>query len=270
MSDPTYGGIDVSAAAAPGAKYASKTGRALWPATYVSYYNALRFANWMHNGQPDLPPAVTGLLASVTEDGVYDLVLPHDQILRKPGATWALPTENEMCKAAFYVPSTRSYSDLGSALSPWSLLNLGGGAYEWTETIHASGMRRLRGFNGSRAIAGWNTATTVTTSYGMRLVRMIDTDGDGLSDRDETVLYGTSVTDGDTDHDGTDDGTEVRYGSDPLVPSFVPGPPEIVQQPASQVVGQGGDGLEAEGHGAMVAEGATRSGGPRSDPAGRP
>lgn len=46
-----------------------------------------------------------------------------------------------------------------------------------------------------------------------------DTDGDGLNDGDEVNTYGTDPTDPDTDADGMDDGWEVTYSPDldPLV-----------------------------------------------------
>jgi hypothetical protein len=43
-----------------------------------------------------------------------------------------------------------------------------------------------------------------------------DTDGDGLSDTDETDVYGTDPADPDTDGDGISDGDEVALGTDPL------------------------------------------------------
>ncbi len=65
------------------------------PMNYVPWYNALRFANWMHNGQP------VGLQdASTTEDGVYDMSLDTPE--RKSDATWVLPSEDEWYKAAFH------------------------------------------------------------------------------------------------------------------------------------------------------------------------
>ena len=42
-----------------------------------------------------------------------------------------------------------------------------------------------------------------------------DSDADGLYDADETGVYGTNPYLYDTDGDGTGDGTEVFYGSDP-------------------------------------------------------
>lgn len=44
-----------------------------------------------------------------------------------------------------------------------------------------------------------------------------DSDGDGLYDADETGVYGTNPYIFDTDVDGTGDGTEVYYGSNPRV-----------------------------------------------------
>ena len=46
-----------------------------------------------------------------------------------------------------------------------------------------------------------------------------DTDGDGLTDSDELLVYGTSTNNPDTDGDGVDDGTEVAYNTNPLDPN---------------------------------------------------
>ncbi len=42
-----------------------------------------------------------------------------------------------------------------------------------------------------------------------------DTDGDELTDREETSVYRTKPLDGDSDGDGTDDGAEVHAGQNP-------------------------------------------------------
>ncbi len=71
------------------------------PVGYVSYWDACRFANWLHNGQP------TGAQgAGTTETGAYTLNgyngTDGRTIQRNPGARWALPSEDEWYKAAYY------------------------------------------------------------------------------------------------------------------------------------------------------------------------
>lgn len=51
-----------------------------------------------------------------------------------------------------------------------------------------------------------------------------DTDRDGLSDGEEVATHGTSPTNADTDGDGDNDGYEVAEGSDPTDPSSRPEP----------------------------------------------
>ncbi len=65
------------------------------PITWVSWFDAARFANWMHNGQG------TGS----TETGAYTLVGGQTSGIapaRNPGAQIYIPTENEWYKAAYY------------------------------------------------------------------------------------------------------------------------------------------------------------------------
>jgi len=70
------------------------------------------------------------------------------------------------------------------------------------------------------------------------LVRLKDTDGDGLSDDAELNIFGTNPNDADTDHDGFSDGDEVLIAhTDPL--NGVVTPPSISAQPVSQTVGVG-------------------------------
>jgi formylglycine-generating enzyme required for sulfatase activity len=73
------------------------------PVIYVSWINAIRFVNWLHNGQGD----------GDTETGAYTLGAldvnhnPYngENITRNPGATWFLPSEDEWYKAAYYDPT---------------------------------------------------------------------------------------------------------------------------------------------------------------------
>jgi len=72
------------------------------PVVYVSSGDAMRFANWLHNGQP------TGAQdASTTEDGAYTLngATSNAALLavsRNAGARWWLPSEDEWHKAAYH------------------------------------------------------------------------------------------------------------------------------------------------------------------------
>ena len=80
-----------------------------YPITYVSWFNAARFANWMANGQPVGPQGST-----TTEDGAYRIngavdsgrAPARNSINPNTGAapTHVLPTENEWYKAAYYDP----------------------------------------------------------------------------------------------------------------------------------------------------------------------
>nr|WP_246395155.1 PA14 domain-containing protein [Microbulbifer rhizosphaerae] len=66
-----------------------------------------------------------------------------------------------------------------------------------------------------------------------------DSDGDGLSDADETDLHQTDIHDPDTDKDGVPDGLEVAIGSSPLVPGdadITPYVTSLVYEPADRIV----------------------------------
>lgn len=76
------------------------------PITYVSWFDAARFANWLYNGQP------TGTEgAGTTETGSYALggIIAPLYVARNANATWVIPTENEWYKAAYYNPATSTY-----------------------------------------------------------------------------------------------------------------------------------------------------------------
>ena len=73
------------------------------PVSYVSWLDAARFANWMHNGQP------TGLgeVAGSTEEGAYTLNGDTTNGLetKNANAVYWIPSENEWYKAAYYDPN---------------------------------------------------------------------------------------------------------------------------------------------------------------------
>jgi len=80
------------------------------PVVYVSWFDAIRFANWMHNGQG----------SGDTETGAYTIIggatpTNPDSIVRNAGAKWFLPTENQWYKAAYYSGSGNTYFDYPTA-----------------------------------------------------------------------------------------------------------------------------------------------------------
>ncbi|MCX5684812.1 MAG: SUMF1/EgtB/PvdO family nonheme iron enzyme [Planctomycetota bacterium] len=72
------------------------------PVNLASWGDAARFANWLNNGQPS---GAQGL--ATTEDGTYYLngAMTSNALMavsRKPGSTWAITSEDEWYKAAYY------------------------------------------------------------------------------------------------------------------------------------------------------------------------
>jgi formylglycine-generating enzyme required for sulfatase activity len=98
MSIDPRGGINFNGGASNGSKYEIKSGRDNNPVIYVSWYDSIRFANWLHNGQG----------AGNTEDGAYTLLggtptpTNGNSIVRNVGAKWWLPSEDEWYKAAYH------------------------------------------------------------------------------------------------------------------------------------------------------------------------
>ena len=74
--------------------YTAIAGREAMPVNHVSLFDAMRFVNWVHNGQGD----------GDTESGAY--TMPTSQFgspnARNPGAWIFLPTNDEWHKAAYY------------------------------------------------------------------------------------------------------------------------------------------------------------------------
>jgi formylglycine-generating enzyme required for sulfatase activity len=155
--------------------YSVKPGYADKPVAYVSFYDALRFTNWLNNGQG----------GADTETGAYTLLggtaVPSNgaTVTRNAGALVFLPTENEWYKAAYYDGLSATYfdfpagsnaatacvaptgaansancnmavgnvTDVGSypgSAGPYGTFDQGGNLFEWTETIQGTS-RAVRG-----------------------------------------------------------------------------------------------------------------------------
>ncbi len=187
MASNQWGGIVRSGA--PGSytyavKSAAQSGAYTYgnkPVVYMRPSDAIRFANWLHNGQPS-----GAQVASTTEDGAYSINgAVSGTILRNPGARWWIPSEDEWYKAAYYDPATTSYFDYptrtnsvpdsnapaldsgnsanyncatGNCIysetdagayklssSPYGTFDQGGNAWELTDTFVGSSIVRARG-----------------------------------------------------------------------------------------------------------------------------
>ena len=103
MADPTnYYGCNIQRSGSLGSyAYSVDPNWANRPVNYVSFWDSCRFTNWLHNGQP------TGAQgAGTTERGAYTLDGYNEQdgrtIQRNPDANWAVTSEDEWYKAAYY------------------------------------------------------------------------------------------------------------------------------------------------------------------------
>ena len=102
---------------APNHDYEVVAGAEDEPVNYVSVFDAMRFVNWLENGQP-----VGAQDASTTEDGSYTITpsgVSANDITRNSGANFRLPNVDEWYKAAYYDVSTASFFDSpAGSLSP--------------------------------------------------------------------------------------------------------------------------------------------------------
>ena len=99
-------GISYDSTASDGSKYSAigPAGTAYGqtaanrPITYVSWFDAARFANWMTNGQGG---------PGTTETGAYNLLTADPGVApaKTPGAAFSIPTANEWYKAAYFSPN---------------------------------------------------------------------------------------------------------------------------------------------------------------------
>ncbi|MGF1530924.1 MAG: formylglycine-generating enzyme family protein [Puniceicoccaceae bacterium] len=117
MQTDQRGGIRFTAAAPAGSKYSTKLNFDDKPVNFVTYYDAARFANWLTNGQG----------SGDTEDGAYTITaaaIATNSLVRNDfdpllGNTatedrWVLPNADEWFKAAFYNPTSGTYSLYGT------------------------------------------------------------------------------------------------------------------------------------------------------------
>lgn len=118
MAD-NFGGIELQAGNADGSKFVAQAGREQNPVTLVSFLDAVRFTNWLHNGQGPF-----GSPSGDTETGAYTIGNGAN-VVRSADARYWIPSENEWYKAAYHDASAGTagvYFDYatGSDITPLS------------------------------------------------------------------------------------------------------------------------------------------------------
>lgn len=94
------GGIIFATNKPAGSKYQVKPGFEGAPVSFVGWADAARYANWLSNG---------GQKGSSTEVGAYNLRASKGAMVeRNSGARYVLPTQDELYKAAFFLPTGRN------------------------------------------------------------------------------------------------------------------------------------------------------------------
>lgn len=95
LSDANIAGISRNGSGTAAVPYAYfVVGDAKKPISYITWFNAARFANWMHNGATANADLETG---AYTLSGALS-----GTFTRNPDAVWWIPTQDEWFKAAYY------------------------------------------------------------------------------------------------------------------------------------------------------------------------
>jgi formylglycine-generating enzyme required for sulfatase activity len=100
MGSVTYGCKIQQSGSSGNYTYSVASDYANRPVNWVSYWDACRFANWLHNGQPTGEQGV-----GTTETGAYTLTsdgIINNTTVRNADWKWAVASENEWYKAAYY------------------------------------------------------------------------------------------------------------------------------------------------------------------------
>lgn len=173
--------------------YSTVPGRENHPVNFVSFWDAARFANWLHNGQPFGPQD-----GSTTEDGAYTLTpagVAGNTVTRNAGWEWAVTSSNEWYKAAYHQPAgmggdadnywlyptssntaptgaQANYlpSGIGNtvpvasyAANYYGAHDMAGNVYEWSDTLLAPPVRGPLFGGAFDNIAGWLTPANAYT-----------------------------------------------------------------------------------------------------------
>jgi len=183
MGSDARGGIRFMAGNPPGRKYAVRTNMGDKPVNFVTWFDAARVANWLHNRQG----------SGSTEMGAYTLenATSGNSPARNPDALVYIPTENQWYKAAFYKGGS---TDAGY----WNYATQSNTA-PTVVTAHGTGDGTAGGignFANYNRGASWNVQdgnmTTVGTNGGLCAYGAFDMSGNVLEWTDSDGAAGSS------------------------------------------------------------------------------
>jgi len=175
--------------------YSTVSGRENNPVNFVSFWDAARFANWLHNGQPFGPQD-----NSTTENGAYTLTpagIAANSVTRNANWQWAVSSSNEWYKAAYHQPvgqggDTDNYwlyptssntaptgaqanyvpAGIGNttavasyAANFYGAYDMAGNVYEWSDTLLAPIVRGPMWGGAYDNIAGWLTPANAYATF---------------------------------------------------------------------------------------------------------
>lgn len=147
--------------------YSVVLGQSTKPISYVSWFDAARYCNWLHNG------ATNG---ASTESGAYSLNGATNGIITKnSSAIFWIPTENEWYKTAYYDPVAGGYWNYATQRNTISNSEANIGGYtdasgnKLTEVGYFGGFASAYGtFDQNGNVSEWNDAIIAGTSRGGR------------------------------------------------------------------------------------------------------
>lgn len=107
MATEPYGGITFTTSNSNSKKYNVKTNMGNKPVNYISWFDAVRYCNWLHNEKPTF--STTAAAASARNNGSYNVGTNatgfSNAVAKNSDAKYYIPTENEWYKAAYYSPN---------------------------------------------------------------------------------------------------------------------------------------------------------------------
>jgi formylglycine-generating enzyme required for sulfatase activity len=102
MNNNVRGGISLISGNANGSKYVTKPNMSNKPVIFISWFDAVRYCNWLHNGA--LTYNNTNDAANARNSGAYNVgtATTGNAVTKESNAAYYIPTENEWYKTAFY------------------------------------------------------------------------------------------------------------------------------------------------------------------------